>query len=84
MNATASGTAVSASAALCSVSPSSATDPENATTIACSTAVAASTVWVIHSARRPSAMASGARGTTIRHPKTSSDGSDSSGLPRSA
>ena len=34
MNAMASGTAVSASAALCSVSPSSATDPETATTAA--------------------------------------------------
>ncbi len=34
-NAISSGTAVSASATLCSVSPSSATDPEMTTTIAC-------------------------------------------------
>ena len=38
-NATSSGTAVSASATLCSVSPSSATDPDRTTTTPCSAAV---------------------------------------------
>ena len=42
-NATPSGTAVSASAALCRVSPSSATDPDNATTAAWISAVTPST-----------------------------------------
>ena len=40
MKAIPSGTAVSASAALCSVSPSSATEPDSATTAAWITAVA--------------------------------------------
>ena len=50
-----SGTAVRASAALCSVSPSSATDPDTATTIAWITVVAPSTASEIHNARMPSA-----------------------------
>ena len=50
-----SGTAVSASAELCSASPSSATEPDRATTTACAHAVAASPASEIHSARRPSA-----------------------------
>ena len=49
-----SGTAVSASATLCSVSPSSATEPDNTTISACATAVAPSTPSEIHSARMPS------------------------------
>ena len=59
----ASGTAVSASAALCSVSPSSATEPETATTAAWSAAVAASTASEIHSVRMPAALASMAAST---------------------
>ena len=58
-----SGTAVSASAALCSVSPSSATEPETATTAAWSSAVPPSTASEIHSARMPSALASIAAST---------------------
>ena len=58
-----SGTAVSASAALCSVSPSSATDPDSAATAAWITAVAPRTAREIHSARIPSALASIAAST---------------------
>jgi hypothetical protein len=57
MKAMPSGTAVSASAALCSVSPSSATDPDSAVTVACASAVAPSTASETHSTRRPSALA---------------------------
>ena len=53
-----SGTAVSASAALCRVSPSSATDPDTATTAAWASAVTARTASEIHSARMPSALVS--------------------------
>ena len=53
-----SGTAVSASAALCRVSPSSATDPEAATTTAWASAVTARTASEIHSARMPCSLAS--------------------------
>ncbi|WP_341868909.1 cation transporter, partial [Streptomyces murinus] len=53
MKAMPSGTAVSASAALCTVSPSSATEPETATTPACARAVAPSTASETHRARMP-------------------------------
>jgi hypothetical protein len=58
-----SGTAVSASAALCSVSPSSATEPEISTTASWISAVTARTASEIHSARIPSALASMAAST---------------------
>jgi hypothetical protein len=63
MNATASGNAVSASAALWIVPPSSATDPDFATTTACSAAVTARPAKEIHSARSPSALPSSAAST---------------------
>jgi hypothetical protein len=63
MNATASGTAVSASAALCSVSPSSATDPDAAATAACTAAVPARMASDTHSTRIPSALDSSAGST---------------------
>ncbi|GDY72388.1 hypothetical protein SAV31267_018730 [Streptomyces avermitilis] len=50
-----SGTAVSASAALCTVSPSSATDPESTTTTAWAAAVTPSTASETQSARMPRA-----------------------------
>ncbi len=49
------GTAVSASAALCTVSPSSATDPDTTTTAACTSAVTPSTASDTHRARIPRA-----------------------------
>ncbi len=49
-----SGTAVSASAALWTVSPNSATDPDRATITAWTAVVAASTTSEIHSVRIPS------------------------------
>ena len=58
-----SGTAVSASAALCRVSPSNATDPETATTAAWTRAVPPRTASEIQSARMPAALASMARST---------------------
>ena len=60
-----SGTAVSASAELCSASPSSATEPDSATTTACASAVAASPASEIHRARSPSAEDS-STGSTAR------------------
>ncbi|HWM98855.1 MAG TPA: hypothetical protein VNO54_17575 [Streptosporangiaceae bacterium] len=53
-NATPSGTAVSASAALWMVLPSSATDPDSATITACTAAVAPSVASEIHNVRMPS------------------------------
>src|SRR6516164_4533589 len=58
-----SGTAVSASVALCSVSPSRATDPDSATTTPWTTAVQASPARENHSARIPSAEAASAGST---------------------
>ena len=58
-----SGTAVSASATLCSVSPSSATEPDHQATSACSAAVPPSTAREIHSARMPAPLASIAEST---------------------
>lgn len=52
-NAIASGTAVSASATLCSVSPSSATEPDQATMTAWSAAVTMSTANEMPSTRMP-------------------------------
>ena len=60
-----SGTAVSASAELCSASPSSATEPDSATTTACASAVAARAASEIHKTRRPSAEDS-STGSTAR------------------
>ncbi len=58
-----SGTAVSASAALCTVSPSRATDPDRATITAWTTAVIPRTTSEIHSVRMPSRDASIAAST---------------------
>ncbi len=63
MNATPSGTAVSASAALCKVSPSSATEPDTAATAAWISAVTPRTAREIHSARMPCALVSMAAST---------------------
>ena len=60
-----SGTAVSASAPLCSASPSSATEPDSATTAIWASAVAARPASEIHSVRRPSAEDS-STGSTAR------------------
>ena len=56
MNATNKGTAVKASATLCNVSPSNATDPDSTTTPACRTAVTPRPTKLMSSARRPAAL----------------------------
>ena len=58
-----SGTAVSASATLCAVSDSSATEPDSTTMTAWASAVAPSAASEIHSARMPSREASIAEST---------------------
>ena len=60
VNATNNGTAVNASATLCKVSPSNATDPDTTTTPACNNAVTPRPTMLIISARRPAALDSSA------------------------
>ncbi len=62
-NAISNGIAVAASATLCIVSPSNATDPVKTTTNPCNSAVTANAARLVHNARRPRASASNASST---------------------